>query len=170
VGRVSKLQNTIVSTSQGGKIANMSIVDRQDISQYPLSCASAALKEKAHLKLLIVDDDDQFLGLLKRRLQEEGFQNISLADNGEAGVAQAVRVKPDVIILDTILPPTDGFAVCKEIIRIQDWSPQKLLWSRTHSGTLTQRDREKSGQTFIRSSRKIFYALWKRWLKIELKK
>jgi len=61
-------------------------------------------------KILIVEDD-KFLGeLIARKLTSEGF-NIVLAVDGEEGVKKIKEEKPDLVLLDLILPGIDGFEV-----------------------------------------------------------
>jgi DNA-binding response OmpR family regulator len=66
-------------------------------------------------KILIVDDEADFLDLLRLRFKEEGF-SIATAVNGLDAVKKARTVMPDVILLDVMLPELDGFAVC-EVLR-----------------------------------------------------
>jgi DNA-binding response OmpR family regulator len=63
-------------------------------------------------KILIVEDDRQLEEVLKLRLLSEGFEVLSSYD-GESGLAQARRQKPDLIILDLMLPKLDGYKVCR---------------------------------------------------------
>lgn len=108
-------------------MTNASISDAQSLPQDLQSHESAALKGKTHLKILIVDDDDQFRGLIMWHLMKKGFHNVSLAEDGEEGIKQALAVKPDIVILDTVLPPTNGFDVCRQIIQIPGLESTKII-------------------------------------------
>ena len=65
-------------------------------------------------KILIVDDEKSIVDILKFNLRKEGFDTIEAYD-GEAAIHMALTQKPDLILLDVMLPEKDGFSVCKEI-------------------------------------------------------
>jgi len=64
-------------------------------------------------KILIVEDDKNILTGLVDNLTMEGYQTI-IARDGKAALKQAQERKPDLIILDIMLPKLNGFEVCKE--------------------------------------------------------
>ena len=59
-------------------------------------------------KILVVDDDPDFLEVIKLRLEHAGYE-VHVASNGEEGVEKFSQVKPDLIILDILMPRIDGF-------------------------------------------------------------
>ena len=65
--------------------------------------------------IILVDDDESILTLIETILHKEGFTNISKACSGETAVSLAKEIKPDLIILDIMLPDFDGFEICKKI-------------------------------------------------------
>ena len=65
-------------------------------------------------KILIVDDDRINIRILSSILQNEGFV-ITEADSGENALAQYAAIKPDLVLMDVMLPGVDGFAVCREL-------------------------------------------------------
>ena len=64
-------------------------------------------------KILLVDDDPDFVEATKTVLESK--YKVVVAYNGEEGLKKVVAEKPDLIILDVIMPGKDGFAVCKEL-------------------------------------------------------
>lgn len=66
-------------------------------------------------KILLVDDEKEILDLLSTVLKKEGFNNIYTATTGEEGKEIALRNKPDIVLLDIMLPDTDGYEVFKDI-------------------------------------------------------
>ena len=65
-------------------------------------------------RILIVDDERPIVDILKFNLEKEGFAT-TVAYDGEQAINVALSVKPDLILLDLMLPKIDGFNVCKEI-------------------------------------------------------
>ena len=65
-------------------------------------------------KALIVEDDVNIADLLKIYLQRDGFETENAYDGGRA-VELAASYKPDIILLDIMLPVMDGWQVCREV-------------------------------------------------------
>ena len=65
-------------------------------------------------KILIVDDEKNIVDILKYNLIKEGFETIEAYDGKEA-IEKALRLNPDIILLDVMLPVYDGFAVCRKL-------------------------------------------------------
>jgi DNA-binding response OmpR family regulator len=65
-------------------------------------------------KILIVDDEQFILMALTDAVENEGFVCLTASD-GEEALAVARREKPDLILLDIMMPKKDGFEVCKEL-------------------------------------------------------
>lgn len=66
-------------------------------------------------KIMLVDDETDILDLLERALKAEGFTDIVKTESGCLAVTACKEANPDIIILDVMLPDTDGFEVCKQI-------------------------------------------------------
>jgi len=67
-------------------------------------------------KILLIDDEPQITEICRDYLKAAGY-NVVIAHNGKDGLAAARREKPDLIVLDLMLPEMDGFDVCREIRR-----------------------------------------------------
>ncbi len=65
-------------------------------------------------KILIVEDEPDMLMGLQDNLQFEGYK-VETAVDGEAAIDKAVKVRPDLILLDIMLPKLSGYEVCKEL-------------------------------------------------------
>jgi two-component system alkaline phosphatase synthesis response regulator PhoP len=68
------------------------------------------------LSVLIIDDEEDIRSILKYTLEKEGYI-VYEASNGKDGLTQANQVKPDVIVLDVMMPDMDGIEVCENIRR-----------------------------------------------------
>lgn len=64
--------------------------------------------------ILFIEDESHLQKLVTEQLEQEGFLILN-ALNGEIGIKKARENKPDLILLDLILPKKDGFAVLKEL-------------------------------------------------------
>lgn len=69
---------------------------------------------KSKKTILIVDDEKPIVDILVYNLQKEGYETLE-ANDGELAVSLALEKKPDLILLDIMLPKMDGLAVCKRI-------------------------------------------------------
>lgn len=65
-------------------------------------------------KILIVDDEKPIVEILTYNLHKEGYETIEAYD-GEQAITLALTQKPDLILLDIMLPKVDGLTVCKRI-------------------------------------------------------
>lgn len=65
-------------------------------------------------KILVVDDEEPIADILEFNLKKDGYQ-VEVAFDGEAALAKAASFKPDLIILDIMLPKLDGWAVCQRL-------------------------------------------------------
>jgi CheY-like chemotaxis protein len=67
-------------------------------------------------KILLVDDNSEWLELLRLNFKQAGF-SIATARNGLEALKKARSVEPDAVVLDLVLPELDGFAVCETLRR-----------------------------------------------------
>ena len=84
--------------------------------------SSGALSPK---KVLVVDDEPTLVATLKYNLEREGYQVISASD-GESALSTARAGKPDLVVLDVMLPGLDGFEVCR-LLRRESNAPILML-------------------------------------------
>lgn len=64
--------------------------------------------------LLIIEDDPDIVELMQYNLEREGYRVMS-AEDGEVGLREAAQRKPDLVLLDLMLPGIDGLSVCREL-------------------------------------------------------
>lgn len=77
------------------------------------------------VKVLIVEDDKNIAELIRLYLEKESYE-VRIAEDGRAGVDAFYEFKPDMVLLDLMLPVMDGWSVCREI-RKTDKTPIIML-------------------------------------------
>ena len=78
-------------------------------------------------KILLVDDEEDILEFLSYNLIKDGFE-ILTANNGAKGLALAKKHKPDLVILDVMMPEMDGVDVCQRIRELPELDESLVLF------------------------------------------
>jgi DNA-binding response OmpR family regulator len=73
-------------------------------------------------RVLVVDDDRTVSGVVRRSLQRAGYA-VALAADGPAALASCANARPDLVILDLMLPGMDGLEVCRRLRARADGVP-----------------------------------------------
>jgi len=76
--------------------------------------------------ILIVEDDDFLRSLAVTKLEKEGF-TVAVAVDGNDGLAKIASVKPDLILLDLMLPGVDGFGIMEKLQEEGTLAQQKII-------------------------------------------
>ena len=118
-------------------------IDRQQLVQLMVRfdlMADGKVAKKMPANLLVIDDDAQAVSLVKAILKPYNVR-VSSVDNARDGIEQALRNKPDLVILDLMMPGVDGFEVIAALRRDKDMSRVPIL---VHTAkTLTAEDRHR---------------------------
>src|SRR3569833_368525 len=77
-------------------------------------------------RILIIEDETPMRTALKDVIETEGYRAITAAD-GESGLKRALEDKPDLILLDVMMPKLDGYEVCAELRRLANPVPILML-------------------------------------------
>ena len=90
-------------------------------------------------RILIVDDTPANLQMLAATLREKGYQ-ISVATNGRQALDVVARVRPDLILLDVMMPEMDGFETCRRLKPSELWRaiPVIFLTAKTETADIVQ--------------------------------
>ena len=88
--------------------------------------------QAAHAKILVVDDDASYAGLLVDCFTGLGFQVVYARSGGEA-LQLVAELKPDIVLLDIIMPEMDGFKVCQKIRELPE-GPNTIVIMLTSKG------------------------------------
>ena len=81
------------------------------------------------MRVLVVEDEVKMASLLRRGLEREGYA-VDVAGTGVDAVWYGTENDYDAIVLDVMIPPPDGFAVCRTLRERGRWAPVLLLTAR----------------------------------------
>jgi two-component system OmpR family response regulator len=81
------------------------------------------------MRVLVVEDEPKMASLIRRGLAEEGYAP-DVAASGDDALWMAAATDYDAIVLDVLLPGTNGFDVCRELRKAGTWTPILMLTAR----------------------------------------
>ncbi len=81
------------------------------------------------MHVLLVEDEIKMARALRRGLEQEGH-TVDQCHDGDDGLSKALEYDYDAVILDVMLPGTDGFSICRELRARERWAPVLLLTAR----------------------------------------
>jgi two-component system OmpR family response regulator len=87
------------------------------------------VRSEGTVRLLVVEDEPKMARLLRAALQDQGHA-VDSVDNGREAVRMATECDYDAIVLDVMIPPPDGFQVCRTLRGRGRWAPILLLTAR----------------------------------------
>lgn len=88
-------------------------------------------------KILLVDDEPDILEFLSYNLLKEGY-DVETAENGVEGVRKAKIIKPDLILLDIMMPEMDGIEACNQIRQVDSLSSTLVVFLSARTEEFTQ--------------------------------
>jgi two-component system alkaline phosphatase synthesis response regulator PhoP len=95
-----------------------------------------------NIKILVVDDDKNFREILRFNLQKAGFVNIQEATNGNEALELLPTFKPDLVILDVMMPNKDGIDVALEIKSKDEFKNIKFIFLTNYGEDILKEGRE----------------------------
>src|SRR5947209_14059620 len=78
-------------------------------------------------KIVLIEDDSDLYSLLQYNLEKEGFQ-VAGSQTGRGAIDLCRRVRPDLILLDIMLPDSDGLDICKGIRKDADLAATPVIF------------------------------------------
>src|SRR3989338_8673622 len=84
------------------------------------------MKEAAQKKTIVIAEDEKAIADAERLILEDEFM-VHLAHDGEQAISTINRVKPDIVVLDLMLPKLNGLEICKKIRENKDLSHTKIV-------------------------------------------
>ena len=102
----------------------------------------------ATAKILVVDDEPEITEIVEAFLTEYGYK-VAVENSPQRAVAQAKAFKPDVILLDIMMPGVDGYSICEELKRDPEFGATPVIF-------LTGKDRNDDMGRSFRSGGDMF--------------
>ena len=100
-------------------------------------------------KILIVDDEDNVRELVRITLEDEGYE-LHETDNGDDAVAMAREIKPDLMVLDVMMPDKTGYEVCEELKNDPETSDIYVLFLSARGSSISEKTgKVKGGNEFM---------------------
>lgn len=87
--------------------------------------------------IFVAEDDDVQRKLIVRRLAAEGHQ-VSITENGELALEEIKKEKPDLVILDIMMPGMDGWEVCQKLKSQEETKKLPVIILTARKGTATK--------------------------------
>ncbi|NBO69524.1 MAG: DNA-binding response regulator [Bacteroidetes bacterium] len=88
-------------------------------------------------KILVVDDEEDIVDLIRYNLEKEGY-TVATASDGDKALTVAEEFKPDLIILDIMMPGPDGFEVCRQVRLISGLVQVSIIFLTAKTGEIDQ--------------------------------
>ena len=126
------------------------------------------MTEKINKKILIVEDDKDFLAILQKKFTIEGF-SVVVAENGEEAIEVAEKEKPDLILLDIMMPKMDGLVMAKKIRENDKNVPIMLLTNLKDTDYTSDTEKPNEFDYLIKSELHIDDIITKSKMKLGLK-
>lgn len=85
------------------------------------------MQTASNYKILVVDDDPDIVELLHYNLTREGYE-VAQAENGEKAIEVAKAFKPNVILMDVMMPVLDGIAACRQLRDMNEFRQTHIIF------------------------------------------
>ena len=92
-------------------------------------------------KILLIEDEELMINLLERKLAQEGYE-VSIAKDGIEGLEKMKKTKPDIVLLDIVMPRMGGFEVMEEMVKNKELKKIPIIVI-SNSGQPVELDRAK---------------------------
>ncbi len=92
---------------------------------------------KNQIKILVIDDEADILEFIEYNLKKEGY-HVFLAQNGKDGIFSAKKNKPDLILMDVMMPVMDGIETCKQLKSDPDLADIFVVFLTARSGDFSE--------------------------------
>ncbi len=129
--------------------------------------AAKLMKNNDNIKVMLVDDEKDILEIMSYNLKKEGY-DVQTARDGQNAIAKAADFKPQLIVLDIMMPGMDGISTCQELRKIDGLQKTIIIFLTARSEDFTQiAALEAGGDDFITKpvTPKVFLSKVKSYLR-----
>ncbi len=95
-------------------------------------------------KVLVIDDDPDVVKFMSLALRENGYEAVS-AEDGMAGFEKVKSERPDLLILDVMMPKRTGFVLFKQLRKTEEFKDIPVIMVTGVAGSLNEEDEKKDG-------------------------
>ncbi len=100
-------------------------------------------------KILIVEDDVYLADVYRTKFEKEGYE-VKVSSDGESGVKTTIEWKPDIILLDIMLPKMDGFDVLEELKNhAETKNIPVIMWTNKSDSTEAERAKKMGATEYL---------------------
>lgn len=100
-------------------------------------------------RVLVVDDEENTRRFLSVALEENGYEAVTAAD-GDEGLKKIQELKPDLVLLDVMMPKKTGFSLFKQIRRSDEYKNIPVIMITAVAGVLEEEESQAEGDTLER--------------------
>lgn len=95
------------------------------------------MKEPRQIKILVIDDEEDVLNFITYNLTKAGY-DVLTAENGRQGLDRAEQFRPDLVLLDIMMPDLDGIEVCRQLRQRDDFKHTLIAFLTARGEDYTQ--------------------------------
>ncbi|MEW5735439.1 MAG: response regulator [Thermodesulfobacteriota bacterium] len=100
-------------------------------------------------KILVVDDDKYIVNLLNVQLKLAGFRNVLSVTDSRKAISEYVRFKPDLLILDLVMPNIDGFMILQSLSELKSQAHNILILTSLNDPEIRQKAMRMGAKDFL---------------------
>ena len=78
-------------------------------------------------RILVIEDNEQDFKVIHRCLKQAGYADVAWAQTAKEGIAIVKEFMPDVVIIDMVLPDSDGYTVCHQLSSLHEKKMRLIL-------------------------------------------
>ena len=91
------------------------------------------MTEKGKVSVLAVDDSKTMLAMIAAQLKDSNFEVVATASSGLEALEKYQQIKPQLVLLDIVMPGLDGFQLCERLRRVPGYEKTPVIFVTIHS-------------------------------------
>ncbi|MBU1925253.1 MAG: response regulator, partial [Candidatus Omnitrophica bacterium] len=123
---LKEVKEGVTSLEEVARVVDVREEELKAAEEAAVEPSAPKLPAREKKKILVVDDEEDIVRVLRMRFKAAGYDVITAGD-GQAGVEAAIKEKPDLIVMDVMMPILDGFGATKEIRSRLETAPIPII-------------------------------------------